>query len=261
MRNRIFALSWSPLVCVVLVGLSCTTDSSSPAPAPRASGLAPVTVIDDERPIYVSLPANNDVSPAQWNEYLSGRVVGHRTSPRCVDNPDPVTGCRRVVPVEIAVVEGGKEFDTNGTPSRPQLIAWLENPGDPTNDGLAGGRSARYALVVDSRAAGSATAIPIHLVEFRFAPNTAHPRSARAKRYGHAFPCHRYAKPYKSDVYYAPCQHRAPTVTALSPERGRVLMTSLAASAPPPIYLDDPIWFTCNSGCCTSSGPGGRDST
>lgn len=270
MRNRMLAIVGLPLlVCAVSLGIACTPVAPRTTPAVPGNtplGLVPLAADDeDERAIYVSLPVNNDVTSAEWRKYRDARLVGHRASRRCVDRPDPVSNqCQRVVPVEIGVVEGSKEFDAEAPPNQPQLVAWIENPNaSDTHDGFSGRRGARYAVVMGARGDANSKdvpnskerAVPVYVIEFRFVFGDTEPHSARARVYGHAYYCHKYAKPYKSDFYFAPCKYHRPGPSAERSERGQVLVTSLTTSTLRTYYLDDPMWFSCNSGCCTSDYP------
>lgn len=256
MRERTLAMAhYSVIVLVALVSAACGPTLE------RDTGITPLV----ERRIFVDLPdtRTNTLTAAQKNEYDNGRRVVSHTRPRCVDTPDPKTHeCKYTVDVQITAVEGAKYIEWSEAPRRSQLIAWIENlsPTQTTFDGLRPGSQARYALVVNSVMAeiDLVKRPQLRRVEFR---NPARYRivpptfSARDTVYGHVYQCHNYRQPYLSDVDFRPCDRtRVSVVPGTALWKGEVLATSLLTFAAS-LSVDDPTWFSCASGCCTSANP------
>ena len=253
MRNPGVGLTRAAAIVTAVVAMtSCTT----PAPA-GDKGILPLV----ERRVFVDLPdtVTGMMTADDKEEYDNGRRTVSHTRPRCVDTPDPTTHeCKRTADVQVTAVEGAKYIELVRPPDKPQLIGWIENLSrtDTTFDGLLPGNQARYAVVVNSVARRTMYAgdrPELLLVQFPPARYRMAPRSisSRVRPWGNVYECHNYRQPYLSEVDFRPCDRTRAAVAPAKTRDGSVLMTSLATSAAV-FYADDPMWFTCNSGCCSS---------
>jgi hypothetical protein len=205
-----------------------------------------------ERNIYVDVPDRTTLSASQLREsYYKGRRTLSHIRARCVTTPPKDSSCARTTDVRITAVEGAKFIDALKAPGKPQLIAWIENLGTAmTFDSIQPMKIARYALVVDTQPSVNPA---ILLVAFpgegavRGTPAMAIPR-------GRVYKCHSYGAPLISDADYQVCgYHRAVSAwPGLNRYEEKTMVTSMvnwmSATAG-----DDPTWFSCASGCCTSS--------
>jgi len=266
MRNRSSVILVFAMIVAGMAGVSCATTARTGAGVDPLDGDSPPVLALIERQIYVELPDSSATSLmiSQKEQYDRGRRIVSHTRQRCAKNAynREAQTCSRGIDVQITAVEGAKYIDWAAGPRRPQLIAWFENlsPTDTTFDGLVPGRLARYALVVDSGLVdvpitGSTVRRP-RLVLVRFNDPARHVRTpptvmVRSTTYGHVFECHRYRQPFLSDVDFRPCD-RTVASTAPAPffAGGQILATSMVTSVN--FALDDPVWFSCKSGCCTS---------
>ena len=216
--------------------------------APEGSILAPVV----ELPIFVPLPGRGLDDKAVREQYKTRgrRAIGHIRA-RCVTRPSPTSPCRDVVDVRITAVEGAKYIDPRTPPRNPQLLAWVENLGNrPTYDGFEPSTQFVYALVVDAAPAGDKEQAPIiYRIGFSMQP----PKSRITQDvYGHVYRCHYYPQPLFSEADFQACYGHAPYANKTEKWPLSALVTSLStwSLSPGP---DDPTWFSCTSGCCTSS--------
>jgi hypothetical protein len=231
---------WTLASVSTLGFLACT----SPQVAPSPSVHFPVA----EQRIFVELPENSALKANELRaQYRAGRRTISHVRERCVT--DPLLGPCRTTDVRISAVEGAKYIDPLEAPSRPQIIAWIENLGNTaTYDGIEPRTRAVYALVVDSRPKQNA-----RIVRVRFPADRApEPRVVSSTDAGNVYPCHSYGQPYISDADFQSCSPY--------PKIGRVALHSLgagamfaSASTVVATSPDDPTWFSCSSGCCSSA--------
>lgn len=230
------------------VGLCALTAMECTRAAPEIDVHLPVV----EREIYVDVPGRTTLSPDDLRErYYRGRRTLFHMRARCVTTPKVDGSCATTTDVRITAVEGAKYIDADKRPNRPQLIAWVDNLGTSTTfDGIQPVDVARYALVVDT--------IPhvnpaILLVEF---PAERAPRGtlARATPYGRVYKCHNYRQPLISDADYQVCRpHRSAAALPKPASLAKsLLFTSMLTWTTRSAY-DDPTWFSCSSGCCSSA--------
>lgn len=279
----------SVMVLATAVLASCRTRVAPDPGADPDKGDSPPIFAPIERRTFVDLPESsaNTLTRAQKDEYDNGRRLVSHTRQRCAkghhsyNETTQTSTCTRSVAVQITAVEGAKYITWNGGQRRPQLLAWLENLGDvETFDGVLPGGQSRYAIVVDTgmfavtktyspgtRLPPAGTKAP-RLVRVEF-PGLARPRvmpamiTARESTYGYVFECHRYRQPFLSDVDFRPCSQKYGSISrgnSLGVAGGRlpilsasrILATSLV-DVGGLFALDDPTWFSCTSGCCTSA--------
>jgi hypothetical protein len=233
------------LACVSVWGLlSCNPKL---APTPDLNGRFPVA----EHRVFVELPGNTALSADQLRaQYRTGRRTISHVRQRCVGNPPPAPAlCTETTDVRISAVEGARYIDTAKAPERPQLIAWIENLGNrPTYDGIEPSTSAVYALVVNSSPNTNPAVIRVRFPATR-APGE---RTALTTPAGRVYPCHTYGQPYISDADFQPCSPYPPIgMGALH----SLSVSAIFASASTAMLLSpsDPTWFSCSSGCCSST--------
>ena len=203
----------------------------------------------EERAIFVELPASTHLTADSLRaQYRRGRRTIFHVRQRCIS--DPSAGpCTETRDVRISAVEGAKLINPRYAPSRPQLIAWIENLGDRTTyDGIEPMTQAVYALVVDSLP----TENP-RIVRVRFPATLATGRrELQANSAGHVYPCHNYGQPYISDADFQPCTPYGPLGLApLHSSSAHAIFAS--ASTAVALSSSDPTWFSCSSGCCSAS--------
>jgi hypothetical protein len=205
-----------------------------------------------EHRIYVEIPGRTAMSAdALRRSYEDGRRTLSHVRARCVTSPSPAGSCSTTTDVRITAVEGAKYVDADNPPNRPQLIAWIENLGTSvTFDGIQPIAVHRYALVVDTQPKLNPA---ILLVEF---PGARPPRgtTARATPYGRVYKCHNYGRRLISDADYQVCSYRRDAGVLRAPNgiRNMASFTSMLTWTSG-FNFDDPTWFSCASGCCSSS--------
>lgn len=258
MRERTLAMALGILGSFCsLIALGCAGTVALPPDKHRAEG---------EREIFVELPGQTKLTDDELKRsylYRGGRTIGHVRA-RCLPPHQSGTPCRNATTdVRITAVEGAKYISADKHPDRPQLLGWIENLGDrPTFDGIRPVTEAIYALVVDSKdTVGPAfPRVPrpiIRRVEF---PSVERARSGQRPQvtlYGVATHCHDYAQPYISAADYQVCDEYKYTKVGRVPVMGsrvHALLTTLVSWVSL-TASDDPTWFSCSSGCCTSANP------
>jgi hypothetical protein len=246
MRNAAGSLS-AMFVFVTVSGFMMTGCTTTPAVRDVDVDL-PVA----EHRIYVEVPGRTAMSAEDLRRsYYEGRRTLSHIRARCVTTPSPAGSCARTTDVRITAVEGAKYVEADDSPSRPQLIAWLENLGSATTfDGIKPIAEARYALVVDTRPNVNAAILRVEFPGERAARGTA----AGVTPYGNVYRCHNYGRRLISDADYQVCSPRrdAGVLRAPSGLRSIASLTSMATWTSALSY-DDPKWFSCASGCCSSS--------
>lgn len=231
-----------------LVSAACSTAKVAP------EGVLPTPVL--ERAINVTLPGMElDTDPSRNRSLRSQynnngkRAIGHIRA-RCVMRDRSVSPCP-TVEVRITAVEGAKFINPADPPKNPQLLAWVENLGDnETADGFQSSTKSVYALVVAAPPPGD-TAKEGIIYKVGFSTDAAR-STITQERYGRVYRCHNYTPHLISEADFQPCLGR----DMYGHNTGRpplsVLVTALFSwfLSPGP---GDPTWFSCSSGCCTSS--------
>ena len=225
---------------------------SSTTTVPQGEPLIPTPFV--EHSIEVRLPGpgvtDNELRK-QYGEH--GRwAIGH-TRPRCVKGTSG-SACE-TVNVRITAVEGAKYIDPAKPPKRPQLLAWVENFGDKsTADGFEPVKQFVYALVVAAPAANDPVKNAI-IYKVGFSTDAKRSSVTDPVEYGRVFACHDYTPHLISEADFQPC-HRQQRLYVNRAEKwplnaivSSFLTWSVSAAA------QDPTWFSCSSGCCTSSSP------
>ncbi|MDP9202832.1 MAG: hypothetical protein M3P26_12995 [Gemmatimonadota bacterium] len=205
-----------------------------------------------EHNIYVELPKRTAMSVDELRKsYYKGRRTLSHIRARCVTTLSKDGSCTKTTDVRITAVEGAKFIDADKAPDKPQLIAWVENLGTAvTFDGIEPMGIARYALVVDTLPRVNPAILLVAFPGERAVRGT----PARDTTYGRVYRCHNYGQQLISDADYQVCgYHRGfgglPAPKSLSsPTMFTSMLTWMSASD-----ADDPTWFSCASGCCTSS--------
>jgi hypothetical protein len=233
---------------VALCAIVCAGCTGNPSVTPE--GPIPLPVV--EHAIYVTLPGRGLADGPLRDQYKTRgrRALGHIRA-RCVTMPTLTSPCRETVDVRITAVEGAKFINPDQPPKSSQLLAWVENLGNKrTYDGFEPSTQFVYALVVDAAPAGDADIAPaIYRVGF-----STDPAKSRITQdvYGHVHRCHNYLPPLFSEADFQTCYGHAPYANKTEKPSFAALMTSLSTWS----WLTgagDPTWFSCNSGCCTSS--------
>lgn len=258
MRKRTIAIArYSAVVLAALGAISCGGGMIE-----RDRGFSPLL----ERRIFVTLPGEAGTLTAhQKDQYHDGRRFVSHIRQRCVVGAlNPKTHeCSRTVNVQITAVEGAKYIHPTDPPKNPQLIAWIENldSSEMTFDSLLPGRRARYALVVNSVKTPTkrvGNRIEMVLVAFLNPVRSTSPRATfltSRKQYGHVYECHLFRQPYLSDIDYRGCDpSETPVASGAADWKSQARVTSLLTFAAT-LRSDDPTWFSCSSGCCTSAYP------
>ncbi|MFN2638106.1 MAG: hypothetical protein ABR585_13875, partial [Gemmatimonadaceae bacterium] len=162
--------------------------------------------------------------------------------------------CADTVDVRITAVEGAKYISPDTPPKHPQLLAWVENLGNKsTYDGFQPASSVVYALVVDAAPAGDKDAHPI-IYRVAFSATDSARVPFIQDTYGHVYPCHLYKQPLFSEADFQACNnaHRYGAKPRAPLSLG-AMVTSLVTWSSSRQWSNDPTWFSCSSGCCTSS--------
>lgn len=235
-------------LAVALSAIVCAGCSGSPNVSP--GGLIPTPVA--EHAIFVTLPGRGLADQPLRQQYheRGRRAIGH-IRPRCVTTPTLASPCRQTVDVRITAVEGAKFIDPDNPPRNSQLLAWVENLGNkPTYDGFAPSTEFVYALVVDASPAGDPDRAPaIYRVGF----STDRAKSQITQEvYGHVHRCHNYLPPLFSEADFQACYGHAPYANRTEKPSFSSLVTALSTWS----WFTgsgDPTWFSCSTGCCTSS--------
>jgi hypothetical protein len=211
-----------------------------------------------ENAVYVDLPKTNYVTDSQDNASLRSQYnnngewgIGHIRA-RCTTEYPDGRSCPKTVNVQITAVEGAKFIDPNHPPKSPQLLAWVKNLGsDSTADGFQPSTSYEYALVV---AAPTAADNQKEAVIYRIGFSTDQKRSNIVKaKYGSVYACHKYQRHLISEADFQPCIGRDIYGHNTGVPRLGALVTALSTWSTS--VSPDPLWFSCSSGCCTSSSP------
>ncbi len=222
-----------------------------PQVAPSPNVHLPVT----EHAIFVDLPGQTTLTPEQLlAQYRTGRRTISHVRPRCVVNPPPAN-CTETTDVRISAVEGARYVNPDKGPSRPQLIAWIENLGNrKTYDGFEPMTSAVYALVVDAQPMANPATVRVRFSAAR----AAEMRTAQASPGEHVNHCHNYGQPFISDADFQPCTpyplgkpYALLGVGALHSLSAHAIFG--AGSTEGALTASDPTWFSCSSGCCSAS--------
>jgi hypothetical protein len=202
-----------------------------------------------EHPAYVTLPANGTrVQGAsvltEWSKYR--RALGNLRTRDGLESSD-CHSC--TVQVRITAVEGAKYADPGSSPDHTQLIAWIENL-DATNSEAAfhlrPSAQAVYAVVADP----TSTGMKIRIIEI---PLWADRAPLVYKSSGDFAACEPYHQPLTSEADFRPCPHRK-TGSNSGVNVSSSPFVGLGAGIMVTALLGDPIWFSCNTGCCTGSG-------
>jgi hypothetical protein len=222
-------------------------------PAPPVDVHLPVI----EHEIFVELPSQTRLNATELKrQYYEGRrTIGHIRE-RCVGQHEMGKPCTTgTTDVRITAVEGAKYIRADKAPDRPQLIAWIENLGKQTTfDGIQPMTEAIYALVVDSRVITGSEHPTILRVAFPPYQKARSDERAQMTEYGSVNRCHAYGQPYISAADYEACTPYLPRRVFSSSRgwNGNAVFTSLV-SWMSQLASDDPTWFSCSSGCCTST--------
>lgn len=201
-----------------------------------------------EHPAYVTVPPDGTMIRGEslvteWGKYR--RALGNLRTRDGLKAPgcDPCT-----VQVRITAVEGAKYIDPRSPLTHTQLLAWIENLDTAHSAAtfhLRPSREAVYAVVAGPSERGN----KIRVIEI---PLSAERARLKYNAIGDFAPCQPYHQPLTSEADFRPCPHSI----AVS-EKGE------GASSFPfvgfgrgilPALFGDPIWFSCNTGCCTGSG-------
>jgi hypothetical protein len=201
-----------------------------------------------EHPAYVTLPPDGpsirvDSLVTDWGKYR--RALGNlRTRDGLkARGCDPCT-----VQVRITAVEGAKYIDPRTPLTHTQLLAWIENL-DTTYSAatfhLRPSREAVYAVV----AAPSDSGNKIRVIEIPQLPGRA---PLKTMAIGDFATCQPYHEPLTSEADFRPCPYKH----GETPKGERVSSFAFLGfgGGVLPVLLGDPIWFSCNTGCCTGSG-------
>jgi hypothetical protein len=201
-----------------------------------------------EHPAYVTVPLDGTLIQGEslvtdWGKYR--RALGNLRTRDGLQGP----GCSPcTVQVRITAVEGAKYIDPRSPLSHTQLLAWIENL-DPSHTAetfkLRPSSEAIYAVVAEPSKAGN----KIRVIEIPLSPGRA---PLKTKAIGDFATCQPYHEPLTSEADFRPCPYKhgeTPKGEGVSSFAflgfgGGVL----------PVLLGDPIWFSCNTGCCTGSG-------
>ncbi len=252
MRTGTKAVTRSSIAVITsLLMIACTT----PPPTTLSTAMGPIgplTGPEDQR--FVDLPDNsNTLNPGQRARYQQARRMHPSVRQRCnlgaytPATPGVPSSCTQSVPVKITAVEGAKFVRFSALPPKPQILAWIENLGAyPTFDNLRPRTQAVYALVVDT--AQTAGPPGLVLVEFDLQSN-----AVTRRPYGRVLECHSYGQPFQSGADFQPCNHTYPQIIMTPVWKAEIRVTSLMTIARNFYNVDDPVWFTCASGCCTSA--------
>lgn len=260
-KRRLTTALCSVLATAVIGAVSCTTTGQSVPVNPRPDPLSTVKMIGNESRNFVDPPVKGmRLTAGQKDKYLNAKRMSAVVRQRCVKGQhEQNVRCNESVPVRITAVEGAKLVSDDDAPRYPQLLAWIENLSSlyTTFDGIKPGAQARYALVATTTMSeatpGDTTKRP-ELVLVEFDRNWT---LVEARRLSHIFPCHKYRQPFRSEADFRPClldPHGALTKSA-SRSSG-FMFASLATPTALTSYADDPIWFSCSGGCCTSGNHG-----
>jgi len=235
----------------ILIAIGCT------AVAPAPGGYLTVA----EREIFVELPGQTKLTDDNLKRlYRRGQRMIGQVRARCVAPHKVGTPCTNATTdVRITAVEGAKYINASTPPSKPQLIAWIENLGErPTFDGIQPMTEATYALVVDSKdtVGSKSPGNPAPIIRLVAFPSERRARSGQrstAGFYGAAIVCHDYGQPYISAADYYVCdEYSKVTRTSSDGSKVQALLTSFANWVSR-MESDDPTWFSCSSGCCTAA--------
>lgn len=259
MRKPAIALC-SFLATAVLGTVSCAP--IGPAPVnPRSDPLNTAELVSNETRSFVDPPVRGmTLTTGQKDKYLNAKRMSAVVRQRCVKGQyEKNVRCNESIPVRITAVEGAKLVGDDEAPRYPQLLAWIENLSSlyTTFDEIKPGVQARYALVAmptmsETTPRGGTKRPDLVLVEFdhNWTLVEAHPWS-------HIFPCHKYRQPFRSEADFRPCTldpHGA--LTKIASRHSGIMFASLSAPTAFIFYADDPIWFSCSGGCCTSGNHG-----
>jgi hypothetical protein len=224
--------NWMLIVLMALVSAGCTHH------------VLPVV----EHPAYVTVPPDGTMIRGEslvteWGKYR--RALGNLRTRDGLKAP----GCNPcTVQVRITAVEGAKYIDPRSPLTHTQLLAWIENLDTAHSAAtfhLRPSREAVYAVV----AAPSDSGNKIRVIEI---PLSADPAPVKYNASGDFAACQPYHQPLTSEADFRPCPHRV----AEAPKGERVSSFAFVGFGGG-ILLGpggDPIWFSCNTGCCTGSG-------
>ena len=217
-----------------------------------------------ERPVYVDIP-HGVATPAQKAQYVNNPVAVERYERRCTEKPVTGAVCISSVELKITVFEGAQHVRVGGHQGKALLLAWIENLGSrATFDGIQAGEQALVA--VDKSDPGQPRQTALRMIHFRrnlIPPNF----TVTDSEYAIVKTCHPGYRARASDMSFRGCIKGSAMEQGHSPTG--VLSTSrVSRGAPHPFWkrthvksdeepadflsLDDPLWFRCSPGCCTS---------
>jgi hypothetical protein len=201
-----------------------------------------------EHPAYVTLPADGTLIRGEnlvteWGKYR--RALGNLRTRDGLKGP----GCNPcTVQVRITAVEGAKYIDPRSPLSHTQLLAWIENL-DPSHSEatfhLRPSSEAIYAVVADPSKTGN----KIRVIEI---PLSADRAPVKYNASGDFAACQPYHQPLTSEADFRPCPHKV--AEARKGERVSSFAFVGFGGGILVALVGDPIWFSCNTGCCTGSG-------
>ncbi len=261
MPRRNLTTALCSLLAIAVLGVVSCTAGMQPGQPTHSMG---TSAGNYEQPNYVDIPGRGvTLEMEQRQSYLNAKRMSAVVRQRCIEGAYQANArCDQSVPVRITAVEGAKLVSSTRAPARAQLLAWIENlsVSYTTFDGIKPGDKARYALVAKTTmSAGSGDTTKrteLELLEFdrSWTLIAIHPRS-------NVFPCHEYGQPFSSEADFRPCTLDPSGARTPFLRKSTMLWKSeisfASFSAPTAsFFADDPLWFSCSGGCCTSGNHG-----